>query len=135
MNKKTLKALTVAISLVAGMGAASSAFAVPALEIIGRGALKSCPLSTATKIYNFDKIVFMIGEGNLQPVVAADFVALNALPRLTELDIKVGDDPEKVADIKAKLLFFIGAANTISNRDLIKIIQVAYATAVCPKAP
>jgi len=36
MNKKTLKALTVAISLVAGMGAASSAFAVPALEIIGR---------------------------------------------------------------------------------------------------
>lgn len=110
--------------------------AVPSLETIGRGAITSCPtLLVNAQVYHSDKIVFMIGEGNLQPILAADFGALNAIPRLTELDIKIRDNPNAVADIKAKVLSFLGGANTVGNRALIKITDVEYATAVCPKAP
>ena len=139
MNTKTLKSLTVAVSLVAGIGASSMALsAVPTVEAVGRGAITTCPSITTTgqaQVYHSDKIVFIIGNGNLQPLIAADFAALNAMPRLTELDIKIRDNPLAVADLKAKLLFFMGAANTAGNRALIKITNVLYATAVCPKAP
>ncbi|NOU20762.1 MAG: hypothetical protein HOO93_03065 [Methyloglobulus sp.] len=137
MNTKTLKTLTVAVSLGIGMGASSTAqSAVPQVEAVGRGAITTCPaIANTAQVYHSDKIVFMIGNGNLQPLVAADFAALNAMPRLTELDIKIRDNPKAVANLKAKLLFFLGAANTAENRSLIKIVNVLYATAVCPKAP
>lgn len=138
MNTKALKALTVTVSLIAALGAATEASAaVPALEVEGKPAFQKCdPLATTGNINHSDKIVFMIGDnGNLQPLVAADFAALNALPKLTELDIKIRDNPARVADIKAKLLFFLGAANTLANRALIRITDVEYAIAVCPKAP
>ena len=110
--------------------------AVPTVEAVGRGAITTCPAIAATaQVYHSDKIVFIIGDGNLQPLIAADFPALNALPRLTELDIKIRDNPNAIANLKAKLLFFIGAANTADNRALIKIVNVLYATAVCPKSP
>lgn len=139
MNTKTLKSLTVAISMIAGIGISSTALsAVPIVETVGKGAITTCPSITTTgqaQVYHSDKIVFIIGNGNLQPLVAADFGALNALPRLTELDIKIRDNPLAVADLKAKLLFFLGAANTGTNRALVKITDIEYATAVCPKAP
>ncbi len=136
MNTKTLKTLASVVFIAAGMGVATSAqSAVPKVEAVGRPAITSCPTSTTTNVYHSDKIVFMIGEGSLQPLIAADFAALNSMPRLTELDIKIRDNPSAVADLKAKLLFFLGAANTAANRALIKITDVEYATAVCPKAP
>lgn len=137
MNLKTLKSLTLAVSMVAGLGAASTALsAVPTVEAVGRGAITTCPsIAPTAQVYHSDKIVFLIGNGNLQPLIAADFAALNSLPRSTELDIKIRDNPLTVADLKAKLLFFLGAANTAANRALIRITDVEYATAVCPKAP
>ncbi len=121
------------------MGAASTALsAVPPVETVGRGAITTCPSTTISgqaQVYHSDKIVFMIGQGNLQPLIAADFAALNALPRLIEFDIKIRDNPLAIADIKAKVLSFMGAANTVANRDLLKITDVEYATAVCPKTP
>jgi hypothetical protein len=139
MNTKSLKTLTVAVSLVGVMGTATTAMsAVPPLETAGRGAITTCPSITTTgqaQVYHSDKIVFKIGQGNLQPLIAADFAALNALPRLTELDIKIRDNPLAVADILAKVLSFMGAANTAGNRALIQVTGVLYATAVCPKAP
>ena len=139
MNTKTLKASIAVVSLVAGMAATSSAMAtVPRLEALGKGAISECPTIASTaksQVYHSDKIVFMIGQGNLQPLIAADFAALNALPRLTELDIKIRDNPAAVADIKAKVLSFMGAANTLGNRDLLKITDVEYTAVVCPKAP
>lgn len=139
MYTQTLKSLTLAATLLVGLGTATEAMsAVPSLETAGRGAITTCPSITTTgqaQVYHSDKIVFMIGQGNLQPIIAADFAALNALPRLTELDIKIRDNPTTVADIKAKVLSFMGAANTVSNRDLLKVTDVEYATAVCPKAP
>jgi hypothetical protein len=139
MNTKTLKTLALTVSMVTGLGISSTVLsAVPTVETVGRGAITTCPSITTTgqaQVYHSDKIVFMIGDGNLQPLIAADFAALNAMPRLTELDIKIRDNPLAVADLKAKLLYFVGAANTTGNRALIKIVNVLYATAVCPKAP
>lgn len=139
MNTQSFKAIATAIVIFAGFGVSGSALsAVPALETGGRAAITACPSITTSgqaQVYHSDKIVFMIGQGGLQPIIAADFAALNALPRLTELDIKIRDNPNNVADIKAKVLSFLGAANTLINRDLLKITDVEYATAVCPKAP
>jgi hypothetical protein len=136
MKTKTLKTLFAILSLVAGMSVATTAqSAVPGVEAVGRAAFDECPVSSKVKIYHSDKIVFMIGNGNLQPLIAADFGPLNALPRLTELDVKIRDNPAAVANLKAKLLFFLGAANTAANRGLISIRQVTYATSVCPKIP
>jgi hypothetical protein len=50
----------------------------------------------------------------------------------TELDIKVLDDPQKVADLKQKVLDFIGAPN--GNKSSIKIIDVEYAI-ICAMPP
>jgi hypothetical protein len=49
------------------------------------------------------------------------------VPRLTELDIKVKDNPKTVADLKGKVLTFLGAATTATNRALIRIVDVEYA--------
>ncbi|MBK8816779.1 MAG: hypothetical protein IPN42_15300 [Methylococcaceae bacterium] len=137
MNTKTLKTISIAATLFAIMGAASTAHsAVPTVETIGRAAITSCPtIAPTAQVYHSDKIVFIIGNGVLQPLIAADFAVLNALPRLTELDVKIRDNPNAVAALKAKLLFFLGAANTDANRNLIRITDVEYAVAVCPKAP
>lgn len=136
MNTKVLKTTVLAASLVAGMGLVKPVLAaVPTVEAVGRGAIDECPVASKVKVYHSDKIVFMVGNGNLQPLIAADFAALNALPRLTELDVKIRDNPAAVANLKAKLIFFLGAANTAANRALISIRQVTYATAVCPKVP
>ena len=138
MKSTTLKLATSAFAFVAALGATSSVQAVvPKVEGVGRPAITSCPItaSTSARAFHSDKIVFMIGEGVLQPLAAADIVTLNRLPRLTELDIKIRDNPEAVADIKAKVLTFLGAANTASNRDLIKVTDVEYTAVLCPKVP
>ena len=67
------------------------------------------------------------------PIIAADAAALNALPRTTDLDIKIIDDPRTVADLESKVLSFLGAqpANP-DNRQLLRISDVEYTAIVCP---
>jgi len=108
---------------------------------VGAAALSNCPtqLSLPT-IYHFDKVVFSIAPN---PVTgAAPFQApiqrparRHRLPRNTELDIKIRDNPKAVADLKSKVLTFLGAAPTAANKSFIRIIQVTYEAVSCPKAP
>jgi hypothetical protein len=75
-------------------------------------------------VQHWDKIVFMVTDPKLASQVN---VTAN-----TELDIKVLDDPQKVADLKQKVLDFIGAPN--GNKSSIKIIDVEYAI-ICAMPP
>ena len=79
-----------------------------------------------------DKIIFTL-SGALVAQQQADQAALNAVPRDTELDIKVLDDPRTIADLKGKVLSFIRAADNAAARAAVKIIDVDYAM-VCPTA-
>lgn len=119
-----------------GVTSMASAF-VPTVDGRGKRALVECPATTTAQpaIYHFDKVIFMLGTGNLVPLLAADAAQLNAIPRNTELDIKILDDPKTVAELKGKVLSFLGAANVVANRDLLRITDVEYAAVVCPKAP
>jgi hypothetical protein len=79
-----------------------------------------CP---ATNIQHWDKIIFEIKDRRLAE-------KLN-LPEDSELDIKVIDDPTKVADIKKKVLDFLKMPDDkpliINKTEDIKIIDVEYA--------
>jgi len=116
------------------VGSASQALAVvPPVDGRGVGAVARCwaatPGNPATQlpVLHFDKIIFMVSTGQLLPINPADLAALNAIRRLTELDIKVKDDPKTVADLKGKVLTFLGAQPTTANRALIRIVDVEYA--------
>ena len=68
-------------------------------------------------VQHWDKIVFYIASPDLAR-------RLN-LPMNTELDIKVLDDPLKVADLKQKVLTFLNAPDEL--RSSIQILEVRYA--------
>ncbi len=107
---------------------ASQVLAVPPVDGRGVPASAVCAVGTVLRpVLHFDKVIFIIGNGALTPATPTDFQQLNALPRLTELDIKIKDDPKTVADLKGKVLTFLGAATTATNRALIKIVDVEYA--------
>ena len=95
MNLHTLKSLATSTCLALGLFIANSAqAAVPTVEYVGRAAITNCPTTLANSlVFHSDKIIFMLGEGVLQPLETADVAALQALPRLVELDIKVRDNP------------------------------------------
>lgn len=128
-------------SIILSSLAAAAAFAtvtanaaVPPVDPKGVPAWQKCPSpSDTTIIYHFDKIIFQIATGNLAAAIAADTAALNAIPRNTELDIKILDDPNTVAELKGKVLTFLGAVNSTGNRQLVRIISVQYASVVCPR--
>ncbi len=106
---------------------------VPLVDAVGRGAQIVCGTTPAgTTIYaaHADKIIFRLA-GQLQAANAADQPILDLMPRNTELDIKVLDNPKKVADLKGKVLTFIGAVDNSANRGGVGIQQVQYAM-VCP---
>jgi hypothetical protein len=109
--------------------AVSQALAVvPPVDGKGVPASARCLAGTVSlPVLHFDKIIFMVGNGQLIPANPADFNQLNAVPRLTELDIKVNDNPRTVADLKSKVLTFLGAATTPTNKALIRIVDVEYA--------
>lgn len=91
---------------------------------------------TQARIFHFDKVIFHIRPGNLAPVIPADLLQLNRLPRATELDIKIIDNPLTVTDLKSKVLSFLGALpQNLVNRDLISIREVEYAVVLCPRTP
>lgn len=110
-----------------------SSAAVPGVDGRGVGAPTACPATLdVPAIYHFDKIVFQISqEGKLVAANAADQPALDKLPRQTPLDIKVTDNPKRVADLEGKVLTFLGAIPDAEGRLAININNVLYATAVC----
>ncbi len=137
MNKFSL--FTIFTVLTGLFAANTTVAAVPAVDAKGVAAIVTCPISATGAVipataYHSDKIVFSI-SGILQAALAADQTAISKLPLNTELDIKVRDNPRLVADIKSKVLSFLGAAVNPNNAGLIKIISVEYAIAVCPKSP
>jgi hypothetical protein len=75
-------------------------------------------------VQHWDKIVFMITDPKL--------ATKTNLTANTELDIKVLDDPKKVADLKQKVLNFLG--NAKGNKSSIRIIDVDYAI-ICALPP
>jgi len=74
----------------------------------------ACP---AKNVQHWDKIVFVIKS--------ADLAKRLKLPANSELDIKVLDDPTKVADLKKNVLNFLKVPN--EPRSSIEILQVKYA--------
>lgn len=113
----------------------SSQAAVPAVDGAGKPAVIKCGVTTAGATINAvhaDKIIFRV-SGFLPAVVPGDQEALNRVPRDTELDIKVLDNPRTVADLRGKVLSFLGAVDSANTRPNVTIIDVDYAM-VCPTA-
>jgi hypothetical protein len=107
--------------------------ATPPVDPVGRPAVISCGKSAQGLIItaaHADKIIFML-TGPLHATNPVDQLALDKIPRNTELDIKVIDNPKTVADLKGKVLTFLGAVDNVDFRQFIKIISVEYAM-VCP---
>ncbi len=138
MRKSTLKTLMFGCSLSLAAGLAHAV--VPSVEKAGLPATAICgigPTGQQLVVRNFDKIIFLI-RCDAQPGAAPCLIAqnpneqpqLNAVPTNTPLDIKVLDNPRQVADIKSKVLTFLGAAVTATNRNRLQIVDVDY-TAVC----
>jgi len=130
MKKSSLLSVVIAMTTVAAADVAYAA--VPPVDRVGRPALSVCPAAAPKRIFHFDKAIFQILTGNLVPIIAADAAALNALPRNTDLDIKIVDNPNTVADLESKVLTFLGAANNANNRQLLRISEVEYSAVVCP---
>jgi hypothetical protein len=108
---------------------------VPVVDAVGKAALIKCGSNAAGAAVNAvhaDKIIFRL-TGFLPARDDADQVQLNQVPRNTELDIKVLDNPRSVADLRGKVLTFLGAADTPDARLNVNIIDVDYAM-VCPAA-
>lgn len=131
MKLRSLCASAVATVLSAAVGTASAD--VPPVDPIGQPAIVLCkvlPNGQPVRAVHMDKIIFRI-TGDLQAANPNDQPQLDAVPRNRRLDIKVLDDPRTVADLKAKVLTFLGAALTQVNIDNTAIDDVDYAV-VCP---
>ena len=126
--------LLAAVALVTGIATSPASHAEIQVDFLGRPALVRCPSPPGTVVrgVHMDKIIFHI-TGDLvapDPVVQAQ---LNLVPKNSKLDIKVLDDPNTIADLKGKVLTFMGAPNSPFNRDRITIDDVDYAV-VCGEA-
>jgi hypothetical protein len=130
MKKSSLLSVLIATTTIVAADVAYTA--VPPVDRVGRPALSVCPAGVPKRIFHFDKVIFQLAPGNLVPIVAADAGALNALPRNSDLDIKIIDDPRFIAGLEGKVLSFLGAANNVNNRDRLRISDVEYTTIVCP---
>lgn len=122
-----------ALAIAWALTPALSLAAVPPVDAVGKGAVLKCGTSSTGSPVNAlhaDKIVFML-TGGIQSKDPADQEALNQLPRNTELDIKVTDNPKTISDLRGKVLSFIGALDNPDSRADVKIISVSYAV-VCP---
>jgi hypothetical protein len=107
---------------------------VPPVDAVGRPAIVVCavtPAGAPIRTAHMDKIIFQIID-DLRAQLEADQPALDAVPKKTALDIKVIDNPSTVADLKGKVLTFLGAADTSTNREAISIDDVEYAV-ICPR--
>src|ERR671910_1381321 len=68
---------------------------------------------------HWDKIIFKIINEEMAKKIQQPFDS--------ELDIKVLDNPKEVADLKKKILDFLGLSDSAENRKGIIIIDVGYA--------
>jgi hypothetical protein len=130
--KTTQHIAPIALAIAAAFPAMSHA-TVPVVDAIGQPATFVCkflPNGLAVRPVHMDKIIFQV-IGPLTALNAADQMALDAVPQKTTLDIKVLDDPRTVADVKGKVLTFLGAVDGAVNRSSIQIDDVDYAV-VCP---
>jgi len=140
MNKRSILFFPISVSACV-LCSAQALAAVPAVDGKGIPAVATCaPTVSGTNgaaVLHFDKIIFMI-TGKLVAANSADQPALDAVPLNTELDIKVKDNPKTVADLKGKVLTFLGAlpnstaAAPNQNRSSIQIINVEYAVVCAP---
>jgi hypothetical protein len=132
MKSKFHNACVAAAAFGSALAAGVAQSAVPPVDPIGQPAIVVCKLlpSGPVRAVHMDKIIFHIAD-DLIAANPGDQLQLNAVPKHTPLDIKVLDDPRTVADLKAKVLTFLGAAVTSANRNAIYIRDVDYAV-VCP---
>ena len=93
----------------------AAAFEIP-IDTCGTGGVPPPP---ECNIQHWDKIVFSINNSRLAG-------SLRLTPN-TPLDIKVLDDPARVADIKQKVLNFLKVPASPENRRSISIIDIEYA--------
>lgn len=133
MKKSTLLSLVIATTAVAAANVAYGA--VPPVDKQGRPALTTCPRTTVDRIWHFDKVVFQLAGGDLIPINPNDGAALKALPRNTDLDIKIYDNPQTISDLESKVLTFLGAQPSAGNRQLLGIKSVLYSAVVCDSTP
>ena len=109
---------------------------VPTVESVAAPAQIRCNVTAgANNVYavHADKIIFRL-TGPLQAVDPADQAALDKIPRNSELDIKVLDNPFSVADLRGKVLSFIAAVDNANARQFVAIVDIDYAM-VCPLKP
>lgn len=135
-SAKTFRCHASALALALAAAAPMISYAaVPPIDAAGRPATIRCGTvgGALVNAAHADKIIFLlVGAPNaLTALVQADQPALNAIPRNTELDIKVLDNPRTVADLKGKVLSFLGAVDNPAGRAAIAIKDVDYAM-VCP---
>jgi hypothetical protein len=119
--------------LLAAVIPATSLADVPLVDPVGRPARILCGIAAGGQqvfAAHADKIIFKI-SGGLPAAQPQDQAALNAVPRDTELDIKVLDNPLTIADLKGKVLSFMRAVDNAATRQVIEIVDVDYAM-VCP---
>jgi hypothetical protein len=122
--------------IVIAVAAPVTAQPVPSVDKVGKPAQIQCTVSASgAPIFaaHADKIIFKL-TGSLVAVDPAKQAALDAIPRDSELDIKVLDNPTTVADLKGKVLTFLGAVDNAAARQAVVIIDVDYAM-VCPVKP
>jgi len=108
----------------------------PAVESVAAPAQIRCNVAGGgNNVYavHADKIIFRL-TGPLQAVDPADQAALDKIPRNSELDIKVLDNPFAVADLRGKVLSFIAAVDNANARQVVAIVDIDYAM-VCPVKP
>jgi len=116
--------------------------AVPPIDGKGVPAVATCPPTVAgtvgLPVLHFDKIIFQL-LGKLIAANPNDQPILDKYQIDTPYDIKVKDNPRTVADLKGKILTFLGADDSASaagginpNRQAIQILEVEYAV-VCAK--
>jgi hypothetical protein len=131
---RTLRKAAIAATLAATLaGPTISHAVVPPVDDVGRPAIVLCEVTLGgdpVRAVHMDKVIFHITDF-LLAVDAGDQAALNAVPRNSRLDIKVLDNPTTVADLKGKVLSFLGAVDGPVNRERIVIDDVDYAV-VCP---
>lgn len=134
MNTRHLSALA---ALATALAASSPLHAATqSVDRWGKPAVIVCGNSStgqSIEAVHVDKIIFML-LGPLQAIKPERQEALNAIPRQVELDIKVLDNPRRIADLRGKVLSFIGAIDEPAFREYVRIVDVDYAI-VCPATP
>jgi len=133
---KTIHLLAMPLLAISSLQPLTALAATPAVESVAAPAQIRCNVAGGgNNVYavHADKIIFRL-TGPLQAVDPADQAALDKIPRNSELDIKVLDNPFAVADLRGKVLSFIAAVDNANARQVVAIVDIDYAM-VCPVKP